>query len=686
MAALRHPGKGGVFILVLAASSQLRAASPAQVLTRRQHHLRSGTQPEWDEFKNKKPEGSKLELRFAARRNSTAQTLIIEQSDVKQEWPVRLNGTNLGKLFLMEASLVHVLPIPPGILREGENILTVVPPKENDDVLIGPIHLDSRPPDQLFSEGGVQIHVRENGGPVPCRITITRRDDTLAALYSSNGEQLAIRPGVVYTATGEAELSLLPGKYSIFASRGPEYSIAAKDVKVRPGQRAQVSLSIKREVPTAGWASGDTHVHTWTYSKHGDATLDERMLTIAGEGLELPVATDHNLVIDYSAAAGSNRVEQFFTPVIGDEVTTAKGHFNAFPILTGSKPPDFKIEPWPALMEAIRATPEVQIVVLNHPTDTHNNFCPFALTNFNRVTGENLRGFDFSFDAVELVNSGTLRSDLMETFRAWFALLNYGYHVTGIGGSDSHDVSRFIVGQGRTYIQCDDRDAGQINVGEVCRSLRAGHASISLGLMINMQVDAKFGMGDLASNSGPQISVMIEVLGPSWTRADHLELFANGNQLREARIRPTSKVQKAQVRWTFPRPSHDVYLVAVATGPGVTSPHWAIPRPYQPNSTKWNPRVLAATNPIWLDADGDGQFTSAREYARRIVERVGTDPAALIPVLAAFDEAVAAQSASLCQAHGQDVRAPAFRDALRRATAPVQAGFSAYETTLPSPL
>src|SRR5258706_11164464 len=106
--------------------------------------------------------------------------------------------------------------------------------------------------------------------------------------------------------------------------------------------------------------------------------------------------------------------------------------------------------------------------------------------------------------------------------------------------------------------------------------------------MINMQVDARFGMGDLASNSGPQISVMIEVLGPSWTRADHLELFANGNQLREARIRPTSKVQKAQVRWTFPRPSHDVYLVAGATSPRATNPHWAIPRPYQPKSTKRN--------------------------------------------------------------------------------------------------
>ena len=446
-----------------------------------------------------------------------------------------------------------------------------------------------------------------------------------------------------------------------------------------------MTLAINREVPTPGFVSCDTHIHTWTYSKHGDATLDERMLTLAGEALELPVATDHNLIVDYSACARSNHVVQYFTPVVGDEVTTAKGHFNAFPIEPGSSPPDFKIENWPALMQSIRATPGVQVVVLNHPTDTHNGFCPFASTNFNPVTGENLRSPEFSFDCVELINSGALRSDLMENFRDWFALLNHGYRVTGVGASDSHDVSRFIVGQGRTYIQCADQNPADINVNEACRNLRAGRALISLGLLTKMRVNDNFGVGELAANLGPTISVSVDVLGPSWARADHVELFLNGVKLREREIAPSGKIEKARMTWSIPRPPHDVYLVAIATGPGVTSPHWAIPRPYQPTSTKWTPRVLGATNPIWLDGDGDGRFTPPRDYARQIIERVGMEPANLVAALATYDESVAAQAASLCQARGLDIRATEFQQALRRGTGPVKAGFSAYAGTLPTP-
>src|SRR6185436_11047873 len=105
------------------------------------------------------------------------------------------------------------------------------------------------------------------------------------------------------------------------------------NVELKPGDGAKQSLKIRRVVPANGYVSCDTHVHTFTYSRHGDATIEERMLTLAGEGIELPIATDHNLQIDYEAVAEAQGVRKFFTPVIGNEVTTAKlGHFNVFPV------------------------------------------------------------------------------------------------------------------------------------------------------------------------------------------------------------------------------------------------------------------------------------------------------------------------------------------------------------------
>ena len=62
------------------------------------------------------------------------------------------------------------------------------------------------------------------------------------------------------------------------------------------------------------------------------ATIDERAVTLAGEGIELPIATDHDhLTTDLADAAGRMGVASEFTPVVGDEVTTRIGHFNAFP-------------------------------------------------------------------------------------------------------------------------------------------------------------------------------------------------------------------------------------------------------------------------------------------------------------------------------------------------------------------
>src|SRR3954451_8153262 len=85
------------------------AVARAQVLDSRMHHLRSGSEVEWEEFENKTPEAKALDFHFQAQANKDAVTLFIRQVDVKLEWNVKLNGTNVGKLFLMEYPLVHAL-------------------------------------------------------------------------------------------------------------------------------------------------------------------------------------------------------------------------------------------------------------------------------------------------------------------------------------------------------------------------------------------------------------------------------------------------------------------------------------------------------------------------------------------------------------------------------------------------
>ena len=177
---------------------------------------------------------------------------------------------------------------------------------------------------------------------LPCRITIVDDRGALAPLVVAPDSRLAARPGVVYTPDGRALIGLPPGRYTVSATRGFEYG--RRHPSSRPWPRAELrrlDLAIRREVPTEGLVACDTHVHTLTHSGHGDATLDERAVTLAGEGIELPIATDHDhLTTDLAAAADRMGVSAYFTPVVGDEVTTKTGHFNAFPFPAGTKPPD----------------------------------------------------------------------------------------------------------------------------------------------------------------------------------------------------------------------------------------------------------------------------------------------------------------------------------------------------------
>lgn len=660
------------------------AADAVRVLDARMYRLGAPDAPEW--FDSPKPDAQRIEISFDAERNERPWTLFVRQAGVKFAWPVLLNGKKLGTLTTTYQPLVHTLTIPAGALRDGPNTLSIPSMPGGDDIEVGDFKLAPCPPDEALREASVHVSVTDldAGAGLPCRITITDERGAFAALQPEPGQPLAARAGVVYTRDGKAKLGLLPGRYTFYATRGFEYGMDSKTIEVARGQPQRVQLAIRREVPTPGLISSDTHIHTLTFSKHGDATLEERMLTIVGEGIELPIATDHNAHADYSEPAVGAGVQSFFTPVMGNEVTSKVGHFNAFPIKQGSPVADFAAKDWPQLLRGIRATPGVKVITLNHPRDEHSKFVPLGPANFNALTGEVLFSPELNFDAMEVVTSAAMQSDIMQLYRDWFALLNRGHRLTAIASSDTHDVARFILGHARSYVACADGDLANIDVNAACESFLRGRVLVSMGLLTQMTVDDKFTTGDLATGLGDPIKVTVTVLGPSWTRADRVELFANGVKLREQAITPGAQIEKAHIAWSIPRPPHDVHLVAIASGPGVSAPYCETPRPYQPTAKVFAPRVIGSTNPIWLDGDADGRFTAARGYAGEVIARTGTNAAKLLPALAGHDEAAAVQAAALCHSDGADVRSPDFVRELEKAAEPVRRGFAAFAESLGS--
>src|SRR5262245_43468501 len=74
----------------------------------------------------------------------------------------------------------------------------------------------------------------------PCRITIVDDRRQPAPLRAAHLTKLAVRPGVVYSPDGRAEVELPPGSYTIYASRGFEWGVDRKTVTLAGGDAAAV--------------------------------------------------------------------------------------------------------------------------------------------------------------------------------------------------------------------------------------------------------------------------------------------------------------------------------------------------------------------------------------------------------------------------------------------------------------
>lgn len=654
----------------------LSAQAQSVVITPEMHHLRNGETREWTKF----PETSimSLSLHFSAQQNVSEYTIEFRQYDVKQRWQVFINDNAIGTLIQDEQDITTYLAVPAGTLLNGDNELSIrTDEKVTDDILVGEISLHSQVKQDLLSASIELTVLGSNGAPLPARITVLNSRRSLQTfLIDSLCAAVAVRPGCLYT-TNRERLKLPPGSYTLFAGRGFEYSVDSIQLTVVKSEQEQHTMKLTKQVETSGWICSDTHIHTNTYSGHGDASIQERAVTIAGEGIEFPVMTDHNQYVDLVpviAASGGN-LSALYTPVTGVEVTTQVGHFNVFDLSMNAPLIEHRAKNWDEISSDIQRAGHDKVVILNHARDIHNNFRPFDPARYIASAGMRVDGWKFPANAMEVINSGSQQNDVMVLFNDWMSLLNAGIMLTPIGSSDSHDVSRFIVGQGRTYIKGDDKQPGSLDKHALKSNLIAGKVNISCGLLTRILVNDQYGPGDMARGSR-NMKVYIEVLGPAWVSADKVSLYVNGKVIREEKINHQKGKPLNWTRtWNLALPRHDVHLVAIARGQGDRMPFWPVNEPYQPTSPDWRPVLVGATGTVWVDQDRNGERNSARHYAQRIVDKTKSDIELIVNTLEDYDEAVAVQVAALLWKQGADLQSPAIQHALKRANADCRAGF-----------
>jgi hypothetical protein len=500
---------------------------------------------------------------------------------------------------------------------------------------------------RLRPPGRVSLEVRsEIGGELlPARLIFLGKGRTKTPKFVPEREDRQV-DNVIYTHTGRGTRNVPPGDYHVIVTRGPEYTLSEHEVRVRSGETTSIVARLARVVDTNGFIACDFHLHS-VNSQDSLVGLEDRIRSLVSENIEFAVPTDHNHVTDYRPIIQELGLRRFISSIPGSEVTTdgfVLGHFNVFPLEPEAGTPGegaiaFHRRLPREIFAEVRARPgSDRVIQVNHPRLNRGNGYWNDVGWVGRAGAARSRRYSPDFDAIEVFNG--LDRTLARTDRVlkeWFVLLNRGYRYTATGNSDSHRLGFEEVGYPRNFVAVSDDNPERVDPQELVASVKAGRVVVTNGPFVRVRAVSALKDGSPAQGSvgatpsggpspisstyprpptGPAVMVgtmgelvksgpggvilEVEAQAAPWVDVRTIEIVANGSVVSAIPVPKTHKVlrYKGSVRF---QPTSDTWYVVLVRG---EDPLLTVPRRKVP--------PLAITNPIWVDANADGKFRTAR--------------------------------------------------------------------------
>ena len=474
---------------------------------------------------------------------------------------------------------------------------------------LGPVRLSFRgrgdTPDPVF--GDDLTGFRSGGEPVP------------AHLSSSN----------VYLGgfgTDPALVAIAPGAYRVYATRGPEFDVTFADFEIAAGEEHALELEPPlRIAETPGWISSDLHVHA-APSDDSTVPMHMRVASFLAEGGEVLVSTDHDHVSDYGPLIDALGLRDRIRSVVGLEVTGvvktpivpfSVGHSNVFPM---PYRPDLhrkgalrseNVRLRDIVAEA-RGLPGRRLVQLNHarPHSSEGGaaaeggafldhlsigtaFDPGRVLdsepNRSLLDADPESGVrDVDFDAMELLNGASM--ERYERLRAdWISLLRQGQRKTATGNSDTHSLYR-VPAVPRNYVQMSDDTPRAFEEAPFIDAVGRGALWVTTGPLLDVSLDDAVPGSTFTGTDG---TLRIAVRAASWVPVSQVRIRVDGEVVQSRTLTAPADIQ---IPLGFER---DSFVSVEVEGPaeGV----------YAELLPKFTP--FAFTNAIYVDADGDGNWT-----------------------------------------------------------------------------
>jgi hypothetical protein len=516
---------------------------------------------------------------------------------------------------------------------------------------------------------------RPDGRPTPGKVTVLCegpcRDQPIAndRDVTFDGPVDGSAATVFVGAAGEADIPLAAGEYRVVVSRGPEWSVwppgavvdpaGGRAVTVTDGGEVALTAEIAQVVDDAGTLSGDFHVHA-VPSPDSPVSLENRVRTFLGEGVDVIVSTDHDVITDYAPVIAAQDAGAELASVIGLELTTFDyGHYNGFPLVRDDSPNGGAFD-WAGgagpgrtpteIFDYYEAFPGTQVIQINHPESGYfralrldplrgTSHADPAAFRMPAATPEPVTGdtglFDERFTAIELLN-GYSQAKFNGILRWWLAMIGRGFSPTATAVSDTHKRLSSQAGGPRSHVFLDPARASiaSFDAAHFAERVNDGALVGSTGPFLRVEARTpdgmRAGLGQvLPAPGGVPVTLSVTVDLPEWMRVDTLELYANVTDdldhgpgaydeeplpptatwpiplgevdLREAAVgteRHRHFVRTVEVEYQPPADT-DAYLVVVVRHRGEGGSMF-------PVQHSRSARPMAFANPIFVDTDGGG--------------------------------------------------------------------------------
>jgi hypothetical protein len=219
----------------------------------------------------------------------------------------------------------------------------------------------------------------------------------------------------------------------------------------------------------------------------------------------------------------------------------------------------------------------------------------------------------------------------------WMALLTTGKKIIGTANSDSHEPTSGEPGFPRTYVKVPSDRPGLVRPEHVASGLRSGDALMTYGPIIDVVVEGEDSgsMGDLVrAGAGGTVTVRVGIRSADWAPADRLEIWANGLMVASNDLEKPSNPERQEFTAELTLAT-DAHIEVIADGHTslfpVIWPHEIPPLDFEDILTSiggsfgfdigggnllpsrvHKATAYALTNPVWVDVDGDGEYTPPR--------------------------------------------------------------------------